>query len=225
MPLRDPELIIFDWDGTLVDSFDLLYAAHNHVRRAMDLTPWSEDEARHYIRASAREIYPEIYGDSCDDAIKLLYNFVEQHHIAKLAAMPSAKELLSFIHNETSIPMAVVSNKNQHYLEREIASLKWYNYFSCIVGAGRAERDKPSSAPIDFLFNKLESSGIPAPDNNKVWFVGDTETDMICAQAAHITPVFIRCGFGNDDIIEKYKPKAVINDCKNLHYVLQHDKM
>ena len=223
MQLTYPDLIIFDWDGTLVDSFHLLYAAHNHVRRVMGVTPWSEDEARQYIRASAREIYPEIYGNACDYALKLLYDYVEKNHIANLACMPFASDVLRYLHNETNIVLSVISNKNQYYLEREIDYLDWQSYFQCVVGAGLAEHDKPSAAPVYYLMEKLCSLGISRPDKNKIWLVGDTETDMICGHAAEIIPVFIRNGFGNDTIIEMYKPKGVINDCKNLRYVLEHN--
>ena len=215
-----PELIIFDWDGTLVGTFDLLCAAHNHVRRNMGLVPWTTEEVRRFIRASAREIYPEIYGDDCDDALALLYAYVEHNHIEMLAKMPSADDTLAYLRNDRRIPLAVISNKKQYYLEHEVAWLGWQNHFQSVVGAGTAVKDKPSSAPVDYLLAKL---GIVISDKRNVWLIGDTETDIICAHNAHITSVFIRNGFGGDDIIEDFKPKAVINDCKNLHDMLQQE--
>jgi phosphoglycolate phosphatase len=220
--LTCPELIIFDWDGTLVDTFELLYAAHNHVRKAMGLPVWTSEQACHHIRASAREIYPVIYGDSFSEALELLYDYVENNHLEMLSRMPSSGDLLDYLHQETDIVLAVISNKNQIYLEREIAFLGWQDYFQCIIGAGAAEYDKPSAAPILSLFERLRQKNVSVPENHTVWFIGDTETDIICANAAGIVPVYVRHGFGDDSIIENYKPKAVIHDCKSLYDVLQH---
>lgn len=225
MQLTYPELIVFDWDGTLVDTFDLLFSAHNYVRQAMGLTPWSQEQARQNIRASAREIYPQIYGSGASRALDLLYDYVDKHHLRKLACMPSAGELLTHLHNETAIKLAVLSNKNQLYLEREIAQLNWQDYFHAVIGAGIAEYDKPSAAPLNYMIEKLAAMDVTIPAKNRIWLIGDTETDMMCAHAAQVTPVFVRNGFGHDNIIETYTPNCVINDCKGLYHVLQNKEI
>ena len=181
-----PRAVFFDWDKTLVDNWDAIVHATNETLKAMDMAPWTDQEARMRIRKSAREAFPELFGSRADEAIDVFYGAFEKLHCTELCPLPGAFELLEHL-SASDVPLGVVSNKTADYLNREIAHLGWDGLFRSVVGAGEAHADKPDPAPIILA---LERAGLGGPDAN-VWYVGDNEMDMICARRAGCMPVLV----------------------------------
>ena len=61
--LKNYKAVIFDWDGTLVDTCGLILKAHNHVRKHYNQPEWTMDDFLGCASQSAREYYPTVYGD------------------------------------------------------------------------------------------------------------------------------------------------------------------
>ena len=89
-----PKAVLFDWDGTLVDTLPGLRIAHNHVRTYMGFPQWTEEEFRTNLKHSSRELYPRLYGDRWQEAFDELYKFIEDHHLSYLNILPCAQDLL-----------------------------------------------------------------------------------------------------------------------------------
>jgi phosphoglycolate phosphatase len=208
-PANIPGAVFFDWDGTLVDTFPGIHKAHNHVRTQYGLPLWSEAEYREVMKYSSRDIYPKIYGEKAEEAMKILYDFIEANHISELKVMPQARELLEYL-RRNGVTLGVVSNKRHKYLSREIEHLGWQDFFSAIVGAGEAEQDKPAAAP---LVKAGDSAGKKVSD---MWYVGDGETDLQMAKNAGCPAVLVLHGEKKEDLIGAYKPLLVANDCAHL---------
>lgn len=182
-----PSLIIFDWDGTLVSTLPLLYGAHNNVRKELGYPLWSMDEYKSYMHQSARALYPQLYGDDAERAYKILYQYVEENHLQDLKTIDGAQELLEFF-QELGLPSILVSNKTDKYLQREVQALGWEDLFVGVIGAGVASCDKPGKEPVEEIM-KLKQ----LPDNllSNAIFVGDTETDIRCAENLNIPSILI----------------------------------
>lgn len=216
MKVKKPDLILFDWDGTLVNSLQGIFAAHNHVRAVMGYAPWSWDEYKVHMRSSSRELYPVLYGARAQEAIDVLYDHYGAHHLVGLEVLPYAGELLAAIQGR-AIPMGVVSNKKHEMLLREAAHLGWDRYFgAAMVGAGAAARDKPAAEPVSMALKIMDF----ANDGGDLWYVGDTITDMQTAQAAGLKAVLVLQGENKDDLISEFSPYLVVQDCRELAAVL-----
>lgn len=167
-----PRAVIFDWDNTLVDGWVTIHAALAETFRAMGQEPWTLEEARARVRYSLRESFPKLFGDRWEEAMHIFYAAFERAHLEHLAPLPGAGDMLKAMH-DSGLYLAVVSNKTGRYLRAEAEHLGWAPYFSRIVGAGDAARDKPAEDPVHMA---LDGSNIPAGEN--VWFVGDAGIDM-----------------------------------------------
>jgi len=211
-----PEGIIFDWDGTLVDTIPGLRIAHNHVRTRMGYPDWTEAEFYQNLKHSSLELYPRIYGPQSAEALEILYSFIEENHLQYLSVLPGAIELLEFLKAQ-AIPHAIVSNKKHKYLLREIEHLGWPERFFCSLGAGSALKDKPAADPVLMVLERALSPLHPS----QTWFVGDTETDLLAAQAAGCPAVLISHGKDHGPLIETYNPYIVVKDCGALLSILQ----
>ena len=201
MFLQNYKAIIFDWDGTLVDTCGLVLDAHNHVRAHYDLPLWTMEDFLGRASESAREYYPRVYGDKADEAQKLLYVYVEGHHLDNLAPMKNVVELFELI-NQSNIPMGIVSNKRHKTLNIEMDYMKWRDHFDVVLGAGEAKTDKPSAAPLLMALDMMSGDLTPAD----ILYVGDTETDLLTAKNAGCDVVFVQSDAPRPDLIEQYNP-------------------
>ncbi len=190
-PLKKPDAILFDWDGTLIDSLPALQSYYNHVLGAFSMPLISLEEARARIRLSARDVFPKLFGDEWQKAFDLYYDCVAKTHLDHLVGIDHSHDTLARL-AEMKIPMGVVSNKRHVFLLKEIAHLGWDKYLVANVGAGEAAKDKPAPDPLLMAIDQLHLS----PDVHEIWYVGDTETDMIAAVAARCQPIFIEHGLG-----------------------------
>lgn len=203
--------VFFDWDGTLVDSLGLLISAHNHVRAAHGLTLWSDEDFFGAVTYSSRELYPKIYGDKSDDAQKMLYEYIHANHLQYLETMEGSKDLLDWL-KAKNIPMAVISNKRNDILVREVEHLGWQDYFGVYMGAGIAPKDKPDGAPIIYALDKH-------PDDLKMeelLYVGDTETDLKTCKDAGCACAYIKQEGRSEGLVDLYKPSIVVTNVLEL---------
>lgn len=180
-----PSAVLFDWDHTLVDSWETIFHAVNATRLAFELEPWTEDVATVNIQRSGRDSFPQWFGRHAREAQDFFYKLVEEKHLEGLNPMPDSQDLLEILVRK-GIPVGVVSNKNSAFLRKEVAYLKWENYFQAVVGAGDALRDKPAADPLLLALKILD-----VPASPKVWMVGDTPVDWDCAITAGCQPVAI----------------------------------
>lgn len=210
--------IIFDWDGTLVDTCGLILDAHNHVRKHMKQELWTMDDFMGRPSQSAREYYPKIYGDQADEAQKILYAYVEEHHLKYLKPMGSAESLLKTL-SQHQVPMGIVSNKRHGTLHIEIEAMNWQNHFKISIGAGHAEQDKPAADPLLQAIKEINPDYTP----DDILYIGDTETDLLCAQNAKVPVAFIQTEKPRPDLIEKYKPLYAWDGLSALQALIEAD--
>lgn len=206
------DTLIFDWDGTIVNSVSLIRAAHNHVRALYRLGPWSDDDFHKNQHMSSRDLYPKLYGPNSDTAITQLYDYIDNNALEQMELMPGALELIEFLraHNKSS---SVISNKRHPNLLKEITNLKLDDVFPYAVGADHAEKDKPDRAPFDVLVSNM---GEHLNKDKQIWYVGDTETDLKFANAIEAQSIFISNERHAGLLIEDYKPELSFLDCHSF---------
>ncbi len=211
MSVVRPRALLFDWDNTLVDTWDTIHAALNTALTAMGHDPWTSAETRSRVRASVRDTFPALFGARADEATEIFYRAFESQHLETLRERDGAGVMLRSLVAMGSLYMAVVSNKQGHLLRREAAHIGWTDYFVRLVGANDAERDKPAVEAVDLA---LSGSGLrPGPD---IWFVGDTDIDMACAIAAGCIPVLLRPEAPAEDEFLGTAPHLHVDSCQAL---------
>jgi phosphoglycolate phosphatase len=181
-----PAGLLFDWDNTLADTWPAIHHALAVTFRAMDREPWTFEQTRARVRASARDSFPALFGSRAEEAMGIFFQTYDSDHLAKLRERPGATDMLERL-DAAGFYLAVVSNKRGDILRREADALNWTRLFRRFVGANDAERDKPAAAPVHLA---LEDSAI-APGLD-IWFVGDTDIDLVCAANSGCVPVLLR---------------------------------
>lgn len=213
--LARPRALLFDWDSTLVNNWKSIEEALNTTLVAMNHPPWTAEETRARVRESMRESFPRLFGERWEKARRIFYDTIRARHLVNLEPLPGVEELLTDL-AEAGLYLGVVSNKTGEFLRREVGHLGWDRYFKRVVGAGDAVRDKPDPAPVSLA---LAGSGIEP--GHKVWLVGDTALDMVCAQnAGCISILMAGQGHGMDDF-STAPPTWTVSNCFELRSLVR----
>ncbi|WP_052046026.1 HAD family hydrolase [Candidatus Paracaedibacter symbiosus] len=181
--LTFPEAILFDWDNTLVSSFEIIKKSMNAALSYFDKPVWSDAEIRQYTQLSAKDGLPVIFGDHWPKALDIFSECYQNNVANMLTALPGALSLLQ-AGKQANIPMAVISNKRSKFLHHEIKQFGWESFFQVIIGSGDLAEDKPSPLPV---YHVLEQMGLEA--GPAIWFVGDAPVDWHCAEASGCLPI------------------------------------
>ena len=173
-------VVVFDWDGTLVDNWPVIHEALALTRESFGLPPWSFAGTLRRISGSGRESFPRMFGADWRQASDMFYAAFEARHLEALTLLPGAGSCLDRL-EAAGCPLAVVSNKNGAYLRREAERLGWAGRFEALVGAGDACRDKPDAAPVRMALGGRAGQ----------WLVGDSDTDIRTARNAGLRSAIV----------------------------------
>ena len=188
---------LFDLDGTLVDTAPDLSRALNHTLAEAGLAAVDESLTRHWVGHGVRAMLEAAFAhlghrhESADlDAHQAT---LVDHYAAHIAdhsrPYPGVVETLRILAERA--PLAVVTNKPTDLSNRLLAALDLARFFRVVVGRGTTERFKPDPQPALYACEQLGK----AP--GQALFVGDSETDVLCARAAGCPIVLYRFGYNH----------------------------
>jgi HAD superfamily hydrolase (TIGR01509 family) len=199
------EAILFDLDGTLIDTDDTLIA---RWERRLDRLAWlfPNRDPRPFLRRAL--MHAETPGNTFVSALdvlyldRLLHGLSERLYRARGLATPStvapiagADQLLTAL--ATRYPLALVTTRIRRQAEALLAASGLPPVFKVIVGALDVRRMKPHPEPI------LRAAELLAVPPERCVMVGDTRVDMKAARAAGAWAVGVLCGFGERDELER----------------------
>ena len=205
-----PRAVLFDWDNTLVDTWPVIHEAMNTTLLAMGAPIWSLNQTKSKVRLALREAFPALFGDKWEEARDIYFKRFREIHLDRLESVPQAESLLAAL-ADRNIYLAVVSNKTGVHLRQEAVHLGWNHYFGQVIGATDARQDKPARDPVDMA---LKGSGISA--GPEVWFIGDTETDILCGHNAGCVKVLVRKVPPDTEEFSNVFPDMYFMDCGEL---------
>ena len=215
MKLPPPRALLFDWDNTLVDTWAVITTCYNATFTHFDMPHWSEAETRQRAHKSLRDVFPVLFGGRWEEAREVFFRTFNAVHLEHLRPKPGADALLAAL-AARGLYLAVVSNKTGSALRKEVAHLGWQDFFSRVVGATDAARDKPAPDPVTLA---LQSAQIQTGED--VWFVGDTGVDLECAHNTGCLPVLIRDGALDAHEFVTCPPRVHVRNCHALLALFQ----
>lgn len=189
-------IVLFDMDGTLIDSGEDITCSINHVRNALyALEPLSVREVVHAINAHSRNLAQIFYGVPVyEEAARERF---ETHYydqcIQNVSAYEGIADVLKRLRGE-GLALGVATNAPSVFAKRMLAHLKLEGYFDLILGADDVESPKPDP---QMLYRHLEYHGYhPGTDN--AWMIGDNSKDIEAARRAGISGIFAAWGFSRE---------------------------
>ncbi len=192
----NPKLVIFDLDGTLLDTIDDLGAAVNHAMQLRGFPLHNRDEymrmVGHGARNLMRQALPEGHKD--DDMVEAAYNdfkaYYTDHIDVHTQPFPGIQDLMTTLHQE-GVMLAVASNKFQEGTEHLIKEFFPNITFVAVLGNRPNCPLKPSS---EIVGKVLRKAGVK---KEEAVMVGDSDTDMETAANGGIEGIAVGWGYRN----------------------------
>ena len=193
--------ILFDLDGTLVDTAPDLMKAHNHVMKKYGYETKSTEEIRNLVGKGASALIgrslwgsaKEEFGKIEDKKIKEkmvneFINFYGNNILNESTLINGVEDFLKWC-NEKKISLAVCTNKQEHLAVDLLKKIGIYNYFEYVAGSNTFNYCKPDSRHITSIIEILNG------DIKKSLMIGDSETDANAAKSASIPMVLLENGY------------------------------
>ena len=195
---RLPALVIFDLDGTLVDTAPDLCAALNHALGVVGRAPVDAERVRHLVGHGARVLIErgiaETGGGDADVPLALA-SFLEFYaaHIADASRPFDGAEAAMDALAAAGCRLAVCTNKPVALAEQLIAALGWSTRFAAVLGGDSTPARKPAA---EHVAATAAAAGIALA---AAIFVGDTSVDVAAARAAGVPVIVVGFGFADGD--------------------------
>lgn len=191
-----PAAVLFDLDGTLVDSLEDLADSVNYMRERFGMAALSTTEVRSMIGKGSRNLVQQALGSDNSEEIELglryFLEFNNAHIVDKSRLYPGVREVLEDL-DQHEIPLAVVSNKNESLSRLILKSLGIDGYFRTISGGDTFPERKPSPLPLQRVIEQL---GV---EPGRAVMVGDSINDIQAGRQAGIATIACSWGYGQPD--------------------------
>ena len=217
--------ILFDLDGTLVNTAPDLMHAHNHVmkkygykeRKLSDIRKLAGRGSKVMLTKSIHEL-AELSGkvEKTDDVIENMTKEFIDYYSKNILTESTLKEgVLNFLTwcKKNSIAMGVCTNKQEHLSIDLLKKIKIYNFFDYVAGGNTFDYSKPDPK---HLTSTIEIIG---GDVKKSLMIGDSETDSSSAVAANIPFILIENGY-TEKRVSEIRHDHLIKDFKGLEKII-----
>ena len=176
--------ILWDLDGTFLDTLDDLTDGTNYVMRQFGYPQHSKDAVRRFVGNGARRLMEQAVpaGKDVDEALAAFQTYYSAHCQIKTAPYPGILEALKTLGEK--YPMAIVSNKPDTAVKPLCAQ-----YFPGLYARGESA-DCPRKPAPDMVYKAMEAIGV-----EKCIYVGDSEVDVLTAKNANVPCLSVLWGF------------------------------
>lgn len=210
--------VLFDMDGTVLDTLEDLWDAVNATLRAFDMPERSFEEVRCFVGNGALRLFEQAVapGSSQETVLEALAWFKEyydRHCLIKTAPYDGIMPLLAELKAQ-GVKLAVVSNK-PHSAVMELSKLFFSDYMEYSIGQQDSIARKP--AP-DMLYLALEKMGLELSD---CVYIGDSEVDVATAKNAGMDCIAVSWGFRTVAELEAAGAECIVHSTKELLALLQ----
>jgi phosphoglycolate phosphatase len=204
--------LIFDLDGTLIDSKEDLVNSVNAVLFWKGREALPAGTIASYIGNGApmliKRTLPDLGEDEHLEALQYFLDYYREHMLDATVLYPGVREALDHLHQER-VPMAILTNKPVRFSERLIAGLGLSSHFFRIYGGNSFEEKKPHPIGIERLV--AEASAIRA----ETVIVGDSAVDVLTARNALVQACGVSWGF-QPETFTQAPPDFIVDDLRHL---------
>jgi len=218
--------VLFDLDGTLVDTAPDLMLAHNHVMKKFGYPTKSTEDIRNLVGkgagaligrsiwGQAKKEFSKVLDDKIkDEMVKEFVNFYGKNIVNESTLVKGVKDFLIWC-KEQNIYMAVCTNKQEHLSNDLLKKIGIYDFFEYVAGSDTFDYCKPDPRHLTNVVEILDG------DLKKTIMIGDSETDANAGKAAGIPVVLLENGYTEKNTTEIYH-NHLIKDFTGIEKIIK----
>ena len=213
-----PRLVMFDLDGTLIDSVPDLVEAVDRMLVELGRAPAGVEKVRDWVGNGARVLVRRALAGGLEHAAvgeaeteealaRFLDIYADCHNLTEL--YPGVHELLEAL-STAAVELAVVTNKPERFVAPLLEQVGLGGYFRWIIGGDTLPQQKPDPAA---LLQVMHLAGVEAA---QALFVGDSRNDVLAARAAAVPCVAVSYGYNHGRPIAEEQPSLVVDSLVEL---------
>ncbi|MRS13227.1 MAG: HAD family hydrolase [Actinobacteria bacterium] len=212
---RRPDVVLFDLDGTVVDTIPHILASFRHATADVLGEALPDDVLMHHVGVPLA-VQMRYFTDNEDVAERLLASYREFNHrthdeMARL--YPNTLATLDAL-RASGVCMGIVTSKSRHMADRALVLFGLGGYFKTVVTADDTDAHKPDPLPVLLAVQRLGAD----PEN--AVYVGDSPADIAAGNAAGVCTVAATWGVASRERLEAARPDATIDDIGELPWLL-----
>ncbi|MGI9952126.1 HAD family hydrolase [Moorellaceae bacterium AZ2] len=209
--------VVFDLDGTLVDSRKDIALAANRTLRDLGLPPLPEETIVSFVGGGVDTLVKLFLGPEnlhrFEEALSLYRQHYAEGCTGNTALYPGVKEALDFL-QARHIPLGLATNKAFFFTQRILQHLGVDGYFSIVLGPEHVKNRKPDPEIINTICQRLKV--LP----EEALYVGDSEVDVECGKRAGTYTCAVTYGFTPPAPLVQAKPDFLLCDLSRLSVLL-----
>jgi phosphoglycolate phosphatase len=213
-----PRLVMFDLDGTLIDSVPDLAAAVDRMLLEMGRPPAGLEAVRHWVGNGAQVLvrralaggqeHQSVDDEEAERGLELFMQaYADSHELT--VVYPGVRDTLKWL-SKQGVEMALITNKPERFVAPLLDQMKIGRHFRWIIGGDTLPQKKPDPAALLFVMQMANVS----PEQSL--FVGDSRSDVQAAKAAGVQCVGLTYGYNHGRPITDESPSLVIDDLRAL---------
>jgi pyrophosphatase PpaX len=211
---KRPHAVLFDLDGTLIDSIGLLLACVHHAFEGRTPAPTDEEWIATLGTPLRAQLSAYIDSEEEIEAVTWKYRtFQREHHDLLTADYPGVRETLAELERRGH-PMGVVTSKSNEMMDRGLAWLGALEMMGTRVGMNSCERHKPDPTPVRVALHEL------GYEPHEALFLGDSPHDIKSGNAAGVISVAALWGPFTREQLEPHNPKYFLESITELPRLL-----
>lgn len=208
---KKPRFLLFDLDGTLVETLTDIACSVNHALIALGLPPHSLEGVRTFVGRGVEVLAERAVGpgnaDKAESVLDLFRAHYDKHCLDNSMLFPGAMECLDRFRDRK---LGVVSNKPERYVHLILRGLGIADRFAVVFGGDSVEEKKPSPLMVRLALQKMNL----APEEGIL--IGDMPVDIETGRAAGVYTVAVLGGFGSRAMLEEAEPDLLVESLHEL---------
>lgn len=205
--------ILFDLDGTLIDSTDAILNSFQGAFKALGLTSKNNEEIKNLIGYPLEQMFRMLYPDKVNLSKEFVLAYREiyaQIYLEQTTLLPKAKEALEL--GSEIADLGIVTTKGGKFTPILLDYLRVKKFFKTLITLEDITNPKPSSEPIILALKRLNKT------QENAYMIGDTILDIQAAISANITPLALTCGYGNENELKAHS-MVFLNAYEAVNYM------
>jgi HAD superfamily hydrolase (TIGR01549 family) len=205
--------VIFDLDGTLIDSSEGVAEATNYALGSIGEPARTKDEIRRFVGYPLEEMFRAFSDKSYTEFWEHFQSKARESVVASAVPLSDADAVLRGLHGR-GYRLGIATTKIRIHIEKILAKHDWTNLVAAYVGADDVSRVKPNP---EIFIRLMKLMG--ARESDTV-VVGDTVNDVYAARKASLPVIAVRSPYGGDKKIEASRPDRILGNLTELLKIL-----